>query len=209
MFVIVHNQSVILGPMPWRKLFFENIIMEDCEISVTLPQKNDSVIVVNEDIVILPARYEETEYNTNTEQLNGPYWTFTDTEAVGAFTVMPKNIDIIRSEAAAKVTEKRWEKEVGGTKVNIKGTEYSVDTSREGRNIYIQAYQLGAVTNWKFPEGWIDLSVEDLGTIVMTIANHVQASFAEEKTLLDTIATATVQELDTMINSYKQIPNRV
>ena len=98
MFVIVHNNQVILGPMPWRKFFFENIIEEDCEVQVTLPQKNDGVYVVNNEISILPARYTHEEHNPITQKHNGPFWTFTDTEAIGNFVTLDKDVDHVKSE---------------------------------------------------------------------------------------------------------------
>lgn len=192
MFVIVYNNQVILGPMPWRKFFFENIIEEDCEVQVTLPQKNDVPYTVNSEIVILPARYTHEEHNPITQKHNGPFWTITETEAVGNFVTLDKDVDHVKSELKQLVADKRWQKEVSGIKVTINDIEYSVDTSREGRKIYIEQLQMNSSSyDWKFNEGYVTLSLVDLQNIVQSINEHVQNCFAEERNRINLIDSKT------------------
>jgi hypothetical protein len=204
MFVIVHNNQVILGPMPWRKLFFENIIMEDCEVEVTLPQKNDAPYTVNDEIVILPARYTHEDFNPVTQKHNGPFWTITDTEAVGNFVTLDKDLDHVKSELKQLVADKRWIKEVGGIKVTFNGTEYSVDTSRDGRKVYIEQLQMNSTSyDWKFNEGYVTLTNSDLQSIVSSINQHLQSCFAEERTRIGDIESkTTLQDLQTLYDEY-------
>ncbi len=204
MFVIVHNNQVILGPMPWRKFFFENIIEEDCEVQVTLPQKNDGPYTVNSEIVIIPARYTYEDFNPITQKHNGPFWTITETEAVGNFVTLDKDVDHVKSELKQLVADKRWQKEVSGIKVTFNDIEYSVDTSREGRINYSQQLQLNLQTyDWKFNEGYVTLSKTDLQNIVDTINQHVQDSFTEERTRLGIIESKhTLADLEILYNEY-------
>lgn len=204
MFVIVYNNQVILGPMPWRKLFFENIIMEDCEVEVTLPQKNDTPFTVNEEIVILPARYTHEDFNPVTQKHNGPFWNITESEAVGNFVTLDKDVDHVKSELKQLVADKRWTKEISGIKVTFNGTEYSVDTSREGRKVYIEQLQMNSTSyDWKFNEGYLTLTNTDLQSVVDSINQHIQTCFAEERTRISDIESkTTLTELQTLYDEY-------
>jgi hypothetical protein len=204
MFVIVYNNQVILGPMPWRKFFFENIIEEDCEVQVTLPQKNDVPYTVNDEIVILPARYTHEEHNPITQKHNGPFWTITETEAVGNFVAIDKDVEHLKSELKQIVADKRWKKEVGGIKVTINDIEYSVDTSREGRKIYIEQLQMNSSSyDWKFNEGYVTLSLVDLQNIVQSINEHIQNCFAEERNRINLIDSKTsLEDLELLHNEF-------
>ena len=88
MFVIVYNNNVILGPMPWRKWFFENAILDDCEVTVTLPTENSSAYIVNDQIKILPASYTTEPHNNITQVHNGPFWTIEENHAIGNFVAI-------------------------------------------------------------------------------------------------------------------------
>jgi hypothetical protein len=64
MFVITHNNNVILGPMKWNARRFSEVIQDDCEVTIVLPLENDSYYEVNDEIKIWPV--QETirpEYN--------------------------------------------------------------------------------------------------------------------------------------------------
>jgi hypothetical protein len=190
--------------MPWRKLFFENIIMEDCEVEVTLPQKNTDPYTVNSEIVILPARYTHEEFNSVTQKHNGPFWTITSTEAVGNFVTLDKDLDHVKSELKQLIADKRWTTEVNGIKVTFNGVEYSVDTSREGRKVYIEQLQMNSSSyDWKFNEGYVTLTNSDLQSVVNSINQHLQSCFAEERTRISTIdSKTTLEDLQTLYNEY-------
>ena len=37
MFVITHNNNVILGPMKWNARRLSEVIQDDCEVTIVLP----------------------------------------------------------------------------------------------------------------------------------------------------------------------------
>ena len=201
MFVIVHNNNVVLGPMPWRKLFFENMLEDDLEVTVTLPQKNEpeSLYVVNDEIKIYPCRMlESPAHNPKIHWLNGPYWVYTDTEAIGSMTVHDYPIDTARGFLKEPLSATRYAKEIAGTKITLQNTEVTLDTMRGSRDIFLQSFQLGADNiTWKFPEGWLTLSNAELGQCVQTIMGHVQTCFAwEAAKVAELDACETLDELD-------------
>lgn len=184
MFVIVHNNSVILGPMRWNKFRFENVIEEDCEFTVSLPSSNDQPIIVSDNIKILPIQgTQNPDFNSRIEFLNGPFWEFTDTVAIQSFRKESLNIDAVKNTMKAQTSAVRWKRETAGIKVTIQGTEVSVTTDRGDRDIFVQKFLLmsdSETVQWKFPEGWLVLTKADLGAIVAAGAQHVQDQFVWE-----------------------------
>ena len=182
MFVIVHNNSVILGPMRWNRKRFENTIQEECEVSTTLPDRNDNTpIVVSDNVKILPVQSAENpSYNPRIENLHGPLWEFTDTVAISSYIAQPLPIDAVKNQLKTECAAERYRREIAGTKVDIQNTEVTIDTNRGSRDIFVQKYLLMGDTDivqWKFPEGWLELTKSELGLIVSTGAAHVQDQF--------------------------------
>jgi hypothetical protein len=192
MFVITHNDTVVLGPMPWRKLLFQNFLLDEYEVNTTLQADTPTdVVTVNAEIKIYPMRWAaEPAYNKKIEFLNGPFWNITPTYAEGSFVVESYPLDTAKGMLKQVVAENRWKKEVSGIKHTVNTTEVTLDTTREGRGIYLQAYQANIATRWKFPEGWLDLSVVELGALVSAIVSHVQTCFEWESDTNDLIDAA-------------------
>ena len=184
MFVIVHDNSVILGPMRWNKFRFENVIAEECEFTVSLPSSNDQPIIVSENIKILPVQGTQNPvFNSTIEFLNGPFWEFTDTAAIQSFRVENIPVEAIKNTLKALTSAVRWKRETAGIKVTVQDTEVSVVTERGDRDIFVQKFLLmgdAETVQWKFPEGWIVLTKAHLGAIVTAGAQHVQDQFVWE-----------------------------
>lgn len=200
MFVIVYNNNVILGPMRWNRFRFQNEIFEECEVSCTLPNRNDLLepITVAENIKILPTLQEQDPpYNSRIETLHGPFWTFTETHAVSRYEVMPMTIDAVKSQLIAETAAERWRRESAGVKVTVQNTEVTVDTSRGARDRFVQKYLLMGdteVVQWKFPERWLSLSKSDLGLVVTASTAYVQAQFDWESAKITEITDCTTLE---------------
>ena len=210
MFVIIHNNSVILGPMRWNRFRFENTIQEECEVSTSLPDTNQLAIVVSADVKILPVQgTQDPVFNPRIEFLHGPFWEFTDTIAISSYQVEPYNIDAVKSQLKAESMDQRWKTEVAGTKSTIQGVEITISTSREDRHIFIQKFLLMAdldTVQWKFPEGWLTLTKSDLNQIVTTSALYVQQQFDWESTKIAEIESCeSLQQLDAIIIVAKEL----
>lgn len=213
MFVIIYNNSVILGPMKWNKVRFQNVILEECEVETILPISNGNFepITINEEIKILPVQYAETPpLNQKIEMLNGPYWEFTPTHAIASYIVQSLPIDMVKGNLKAKLADERWKKEIKGIKVTIQSIEITVDTNRGTRDIFVQQYLLmgeSDIVTWKFPETWLNLTKSDLGLIVATGAAYVKGVFEWEADLVGQIdACTTLAELDAIV-IVEETPN--
>ncbi len=182
MFIIVENESVILGPMPWRQTMFKNCLMDDLEIDFNVPYSNNTndVIIVTENVKIMPVNDigPNTAFDSKSQTLNGPFYNFYETYADMYFTVHDKDIELYKSELRAQVAANRWKYEIMGVKATIQSTEVMLLTNREDRNLYIQAYQMGTDNvNWKFGDIFLTITNQELGYIVLTGATHIQAVF--------------------------------
>ena len=207
MFVIVYQNSVILGPMKWNRFRFENTILEDCEeFSATLPDRNDelSPIILSPDIKILPVQgTPEPQYNPKIEMLHGPFWEFSDTVAISSYQIQPIPVDAVKNQLKAVIANKRYLKEISGVNVTVQNIEIKVDTSRDNRNNLIQRYVLMNNTDtlqWKFNDVWLTLNKEEVGTLVNASTAHIQTQFDWEATKVQEIDNATtLTELDSII----------
>lgn len=206
MFIIVENGSVILGPMNWRPTAFENCLLDDCEITYKLPRSNDnnSPIIINENVKILPVIDIgiSNDYNPRIHWLNGPYYNFYNDYAEVYYTAYNKDIDFFKKELKTEVAANRYKYEVKGIYITIQDQEVYIYTNREDRNLYMQAYQLGSNNvNWKFGNKFLTLSNTELGYIVLSGANHIQAIFDWEASKVAEIdAALTIDELN-LINT--------
>lgn len=202
MFVIVDRGYVIDGPKTWSFRAFEYTLRNDLDIDYNLPPfKNDlEPIIINEDVKILPARYESIPYNPKIEYLDGPFWTFSSTEAVGTFEVKPADINWVKVELKKRLAYNRWIREESGTTAVIQSHTLTIDTRRGFRDIFLQKYQLMTDNDtvvWKFPETWLTLTKADLGIALQAIVIHIETHFNWEAATSVAIDSATtLAELD-------------
>lgn len=203
MFVIVHENNVVWGPKPWNKFGFEDVLRTDCEVEYTLSQRNDarSSVGINEKTKILPViELEKVAINPKIQTYQGPYYNFHEDRAEQHWQVQDLPIDIVKGSLKGIVAANRYLREIAGIKVNVQGNEVSVDTSRDGRQIYFDTYMAmndQETIVWKFTEMWISLTKADLGAIVSAGKNHIQSAFqweAEKAAEID--AATTLAELN-------------
>lgn len=200
MFVIVYNNNVILGPMRWNRYRFENEIQDECEVTASLPDRNDSdlAVTVNDEIKIYPIEgTPNPEFNPKIQFLNGPYWTFTETHAVCSYVAEDLSVDAVKSSLKEQAAAERWKKENAGVTVSINGSDYRFSTSKETRSILANSTSLESI-NWKFDrDTWLNMTGAQVQTVLNSVLTHVQSSFDWELAKLEEIdACTTLQELD-------------
>ncbi len=209
-FILVDNNQLVLGPMPWNRRMFEGSLLSDLDIVCQLPyQKDETPLDVAVGVRILKVEMlPNPEFNPRTQGLHGPFFDYTDsTKAVGHYEVMNLPVDAVKNQMTAKVAEVRYLQEISGTTTTIQATEIQIDTNRGDRDIFAQALLLGSTgAQWKFPGGiWLTLSNAELQTIVQAIMTHVQAAFTWEKVKVAEIETkTTLAELEAVNLTYGQ-----
>lgn len=201
MFVLVHRDRVLVGPMGWNRAMFDGNL-EKLKIDFLLPRAEPETLplVIDENTVIKRVSFNYPEYNQKTHYLEGPYWDHTGDVSVAFYHVKPQDLDAVKANLKEILAENRWKKEVAGTKITVQGLEVTIDTARGSRDVFVQKYLLmqeGSTVGWKFPEGWLTLTKSELGQIVAAGAAHVEGAFAWEAEKANLINFCnTLEELD-------------
>lgn len=202
MFVIVYDNQVVLGPMRWNRYRFENFLVEEHEIAATLPQNNDpeTMVTVDDSCAIYPVQGSpDPIFNPTIEMLHGPFWDFNNGIATSSYQVQSMSVDAVKNMLIAQAADERYRREIAGTTIIIQDTSVSVGTDRDNRAVVNNTYLIMKDTDtvqWKFPETWLNLSRQDLATVVTGINTHVQEQFAWENLKVTEInACTTLEEL--------------
>lgn len=204
MYVLIYKSQVIDGPKKWNFRSLEKTLQEELNITYRLPVNFTEAIIINNNTKILPATFIYQEYNSKIQKpVDGPWWDFSSGIAVGSYTIGYKRVDEVKSELKDKLKQIRYEKEIAGTTIIIDNKELKISTSRDARNVYLQKYSIlddDATINWKFDDCFINISKEQLKSILVAIDHHVQAVFDWENTMTAAIDSCnTVFELDAIV----------
>jgi len=200
MYVITdHNNGnfVILGPIEWRPRYISDILFDELQEEVNIT-KEDEARVPFEPVDGIKIRKCQTifeEINEKIERHEGPFWEYDDEDpdiqATATWRKTDKSLEVVKSEQKAIVADLRWEKENVGINLTIQETKVWCDTSRDGRDIFLQQYLLMGdtdVVRWKFPNNtWLTLSKAELGYIVQEGALYIQSCFDWESDWAKTI----------------------
>lgn len=218
MYVLTHNDQVLLGPIQWNAMMFNSTIEDDTEILTNIKPSdvNNVPLDLGNGLKIRACRDQKPPINPKTQILSGPIWTFTDTEGIALYTPENKNIELLKKEMLSDLSNERWKKECSGSTATIQGQTVTVDTSRGSRDVFAQQFLLlpdGQTIAWKFPEGWITLTKADLEICMNASSNHVQNAFQWEATLHAKIDNATFEELSALeivpvVENRRNRPNR-
>ena len=200
MYVVAYKNRVIAGAMPWNRGIFEGSLeKEGIKIQLGRVPPDDLPMIINDDAKIMQVEENRPEINTMVEYYYGPLWDTTGNIAVANYEVHDTPIESTRSNLKQLAADERYKKEVLGTTINIQDTTVTIDTNRGARDIFIQKYMLMTneeTVSWKFSEGWLTLSKQELGQIVTAGTAYVQSCFDWERTISDQIdAAQTKQEL--------------
>lgn len=204
MYALIYQNRVIVGPMDWNRALFSGAL-ENRKIIFGLPRVAPETLplVINEETRICTVSEIREEINPLTQYHYGPLWDLAGDVAVATYQATNTQIEFARDNYKGAVAAKRYLKEITGASTTIQGITVSLDTSRDGRNIFIQKYMLmgeGDIVNWKFPEGWLALSKTDLGQAVAAGAGHIQAAFDWELLKSEAIDAAQTTEELLLIN---------
>lgn len=204
-----NRSSVILGPMEYNKRYFTSVIKDDLDIDVDLPAGLTTYLDLGNNLELFPVSVVYPEYNSKIQQLAGPFFTYNAEDVVANYTAAPKNVDAVKNELKQVAAANRYAKEVAGVDFTVQGQTVKLLTSREDRNLYLQALQLGAADiSWKFDaQTWLTLSLVELGDVVTTIMNHVKTCFEEEAAKATEIdACTTLEQLDAVEFPVPEVP---
>ena len=199
MYALTYNNQVFLTPTSWKPRYIAGIIDQDYDIKVILTTSDEQRVPFNITPEIRVLRTEETrpEINPLIETYDGPFWNIHTDKAYGTYTKKLLPIDIVKADIKSKLAAERYKKECNTFKMNLNDTEISVETDRDTRNIFMQAVLFMGdteVRKWKFPEGFLEVTKQDLMTIISTGATVIQSAFDWEDNFVNQIDSATTHQ---------------
>jgi len=185
-YLLVENREIVhLGPIEWRPRFIQSEL-NDLEIYFTISQTESGYVNINDTFELIPIVADITpRYDSLWHTLAGPFYTYEEQfdgtiGAIVTHTVTDNTVDGVRPYLKQQVAAERYRRENLGTTAVVQGQTVSVDTSRDNRNTIVQAFLLMSDTdtvNWKFPEGFLNLTYTDVESVVRAGALYVQAQF--------------------------------
>lgn len=210
-YVLKHLDTVLWGPRPWNWISLQNALKEDLNLDIILPSKEtEGPYVIDNDTIILPVREAAgPSYNAKTQYLEGPYWQYTNYEAISSYVPVNKSVDQLKGELKAFATAQRWNKETSGIEYQLGDQLLHISTSRDQRT----TFSIGVPGKWKltsvetlenniktYKPVWVSLLGSDIQSINQAIANHVQAAFEWEENIHNQIDSLnTLEDLDTLV----------
>lgn len=198
MYAVVYKNRVIVGPMAWNRAIFQGSLAKE-QIQVQLPRVPPDTwpLTVNSDAFIVPVQELRPNMNPMVEYYYGPLWDIQANLVIARYDVLDQPIESARQAFKAQAAGERYNREVSGVTREVQGMMVTLDTSRDGRNIFVQklAFMADADTvNWKFPEAWLLLTKSDLAGVVQAGAAHIQSCFDWEKGISDQIDAAQTKQ---------------
>ncbi|WP_313489194.1 DUF4376 domain-containing protein [Stutzerimonas nitrititolerans] len=100
-----------------------------------------------------------------------------------------------RQALVSSIAARRWQAETGGITVN----GIAIDTGRDSQAL-ITGAAVSAMLDpsyalrWKTPDGFVDLTGDQVIGVATAVRAHVQAAFDREAELLDSLAAGTLTE---------------
>lgn len=186
-YILVQNkQTLLLGPMNWRPRFFQSEINDlidngDLTTDWKAPPVEPGYVDLGSGFELFPiVDTTKPDVDNDFEQLAGPFFTYSDNAAHESYSTIPHGIDTVKSNLKDRAATVRHDKENSFdtiAKVEIQGKTVSVDTKSDAMHKLVHKHVAmtdGAVANVKFPEGWMQVSKQDLGKIVSETDAHVQ-----------------------------------
>jgi hypothetical protein len=201
MYALINNNKVISGPRQWNRAYFLVILQQNniATNGIVIPRNapEEFPFIINEDTKICEAVINEDKINSMVQYLQGPTWDLTDDIAIANYEAVDTPIEFAKGNFKELAKIERRKKEVTTIKVTVQDTEVTVSTDRDERSVFTAKLAVigeDVTVNWKFPEGWLELSRADLLFIISSIDAHVQDTFDWEKNINDQIEAATTAE---------------
>jgi len=214
MYVIIHKGRVVLGPLAWAQKYYADVLKIRHRVQANIPGQAPEQMpyTIDENTKIHEVTENKPNIDPMVQQHYGPLWDTTNDVIVANYEVVELPIESARMNFKYLAAHERYKKEMAGTKVTIQNTEVTIDTKRGDRDIFVQKYLLMGdqeTVNWKFPEGWLTLTKEELGAVVQAGATYVQSCFDWEKDINDQIdAAQNAEELYAIEIEEKKEPIR-
>jgi uncharacterized protein YqgV (UPF0045/DUF77 family) len=193
MYAVIHNNTnVILAPVEWNSAFIQASLKRK-GIHVSAPRREPTIfpLALSDTVKVVRAKHIREEINPLTHFYKGPNWDLSDpTVAVANYDVLESPLDFVKSNYKDMVTKERYRREILGIEYDLDGIKVKISTSREDRNLFSERFLVMTpkqTINWKFAEGWLTISKEDIKGILTAMGTYIQSQFDWELSVIKQI----------------------
>jgi hypothetical protein len=182
---LINNNSLILGPMGFNVRMI-NSELEELEIEETITSQSYQNLPIHFSdglTHLLPLEREVPSHDSKYHNVGNFTWEIIEengvpTKVLLTYPIIDKTLEEVKMLRKQEVAPYRKEKENTTITVTVNGTEVNVSTSREER--ILLASKIAAASgpyNYKFKNTWLEITTEQLQTIVSQIDVKVQEAF--------------------------------
>ena len=201
---LIHNNSLELGPFGFNVRYI-NQELEDLEVEerISSQSASDLPIHFSDGLThLLPIEKVIPQNDPKYHNIGNLSWEIIEengvpTKVLFTYPIVDKTLEEVKELRKQEVAPHRKEKENTTITVNVNGTDVEVSTSREER--LLLASKITAAPephNYKFSNTWLEITTEQLQTIVSAIDVKVQEAFDWELAKLQEIdACETIDEV--------------
>lgn len=182
LYAIVHKNRVVLGPLAWAQKYFTDVLKIRYRVSANIPSvaPESFPYKIDDNTEIYEVNEDRPHIDSMIQQYHGPHWDISQNPVVARYDIVDLDIKSARTNFKHKAAFERYKKEVSGTTITIQDTKVKLSTARNNVNVFTQKLlilQDGETCKWKFGEQWLELTKEDLVSIIKAITDHVQSAF--------------------------------
>lgn len=204
MYALIHDSQLILGPIQWNYRLI-NSEFEDLEIEYKVSPRSYENVPIVADVdtktYVLPAVLLIPDYDARFQSVGNFDWSIVEENNIPVrvefnYSIGDKTLEQIKQEYKSLVAPIRREKENTTITLTIGTTEIKTSTSREQRLSFVsKLLSSSGPYLFKFDGGiWLEITSNDLQTIINQIDNKVQEAFDWEYQKLQEIDACTTGE---------------
>ena len=192
---LIHNNSLILGPMGFNVRMINSELEElEVEERITPQSYTDLPIHFTDNLTHLVLIEKDVpSHDPKYHNVGNFSWSIIEENGVPikvllTYPIIDKTIEEVKELRKQEVAPHRREKENTTITLTVNGNQVKVSTSREER--LLLASKLAAAPaphNFKFQNTWLEVTTEELQTIVSAIDVKVQEAFDWELAKLQEI----------------------
>jgi hypothetical protein len=191
MYAIVHKNFVICTQPNWNTRVFTNILFDECNIEKRVSFSDEGLVpwTLDENTKILKIIDQRPEFNPKIEWLDGPNYVVIESFVATNYFVKPLDLSIAKGNLINQLPALRYEREKKSVDITLQDLKITLPTDRETRAVFTnKLLAIGENSiNFKFQEGWLNLSKADLEFIVQQIDVTVQETFDWELSKMNEI----------------------
>jgi hypothetical protein len=198
MYALVYKNKVIVGPMEWNRGIFEGSLKkENVKALIPLYPSEELPYIINEDSKILRVQENRPLINSSVEYHYGPIWDLSGSIAIENYEVHDVRLEDAKQNLKAVIANERWLKETSSVNITLQDVVVTINVKPQEKYMFLQKYfsmSTDEVVNWKFPEGWLTLTKDEINSIIVKFDSHTQEAFDWEKQKCDEIDACSSKE---------------